>query len=46
MDAFRRKKWIGIAQRYPEMTPIEQASMQRNMREWATTCSGRTQDCA
>ncbi|NWG31504.1 MAG: DUF3106 domain-containing protein [Rhodocyclaceae bacterium] len=35
MDAFRRKKWIGIAQRYPSMTPAEQASLQRNMREWA-----------
>lgn len=35
MDAFRRKKWIGIAQRYPEMNPIERASIQRNMREWA-----------
>jgi hypothetical protein len=35
MDAFRRKKWIGIAQRFPEMTTTEQASMQRNMREWA-----------
>lgn len=35
MDAFRRKKWIGIAVRYPEMTDTEQASMQRNMREWA-----------
>ena len=35
MDAFRRKKWIGIAERYPEMNATEQASMQRNMREWA-----------
>lgn len=35
MDAFRRKKWIGIAQRYPSMSPAEQASLQRNMREWA-----------
>lgn len=35
MDAFRRKKWIGIAQRYPEMNSIEQASIQRNMRAWA-----------
>lgn len=35
MDAFRRKKWIGIAQRFPDMTSLEQASMQRNMREWA-----------
>lgn len=35
MDAFRRKKWLGIAQRYPEMSPAEQATMQNNMREWA-----------
>jgi hypothetical protein len=35
MDAFHRRKWLGIAQRYPDMTPAEQASMQRNMREWA-----------
>lgn len=35
MDAFRRKKWIGIAQRYPSMTPVEQESLKRNMREWA-----------
>lgn len=35
MDAFRRKKWLGIAERYREMTPAEQESIQRNMREWA-----------
>jgi hypothetical protein len=35
MDTFRRKKWLGIAQRYPAMSPTEQASTQRNMREWA-----------
>lgn len=35
MDAFRRKKWLGIAQRYPAMSPTEQASVQRNMQEWA-----------
>lgn len=35
MDAFRRKKWIGIAQRFPVMSLEEQASIQRNMREWA-----------
>lgn len=35
MDAFRRKKWIGITQRYPDMTAFEQATLQRNMREWA-----------
>lgn len=35
MDPFRRKKWLGIAQRYPEMTSAEQVSLQRNMRTWA-----------
>ncbi len=35
MDAFRRKKWLGIAQRYPTMSPDEQVSMQRNMKQWA-----------
>lgn len=35
MEAFRRKKWIGIAQRYPAMSPTEQISVQRNMRDWA-----------
>ncbi|MDP2108646.1 MAG: DUF3106 domain-containing protein [Rhodocyclaceae bacterium] len=35
MESFRRKKWLGIAQRYPGMSPEEQASVQRNMKEWA-----------
>lgn len=35
MDAFRRKKWIGIALRFPAMSQEEQGSIQRNMREWA-----------
>lgn len=35
MDAFRRKKWLGIAERYRDMSPAEQDSIQRNMREWA-----------
>lgn len=35
LNAFRRKKWLGIAQRYPTMSPAEQASVQRNMQEWA-----------
>lgn len=35
LDAFRRKKWLGIAQRYPAMSPDEQAAMQRNMKQWA-----------
>ena len=39
MDAFRRKKWLGIATRYGDMTPEEQASIQRNMRDWARLSS-------
>lgn len=35
MDGFRRKKWLGIAQRYPSLSPDEQARMQRRMTEWA-----------
>jgi hypothetical protein len=35
MDGFRRKKWLGIAQRYPSLSPDEQARMQRRMTDWA-----------
>lgn len=35
MESFRRKKWLGIAQRYPDMSEEDQAGVQRNMREWA-----------
>lgn len=35
MDGFRRKKWLGIAQRYPSLNPDEQARMQRRMTDWA-----------
>lgn len=35
MDAFRRKKWLGIASRFPDMSPEEQASIQRNLHAWA-----------
>ena len=35
MDGFRRKKWLGIAQRYPTLGPDEQARMQRRMTDWA-----------
>jgi hypothetical protein len=34
MDAFRRKKWLGIANRFNDMPPEEQASILRNIREW------------
>jgi hypothetical protein len=35
MDGFRRKKWLGIAQRYRSLGPDEQARMQRRMTDWA-----------
>lgn len=35
MEPFRRMKWLGLAERYPDMSTNEQASVQRNMKEWA-----------
>lgn len=35
MENIRRKKWLGIADRYPTMTPDEQRRVQERMREWA-----------
>lgn len=35
MEAYRRKKWLGIAQRYQSLPPEEQARMQRRMTDWA-----------
>lgn len=34
MENIRRKKWLGIAERFPKMTPDEQARVQERMREW------------
>ena len=31
----RRKKWIGLADRYPKMNPDEQKRVQERMAEWA-----------
>src|SRR4030095_5762271 len=36
MENFRRKKWLGIAERYSRMAPEEQRRVQARMREWAT----------
>lgn len=36
MENIRRKKWLGIAERFPKMTPDEQARVQLRMREWAS----------
>jgi hypothetical protein len=35
LDTTRRKKWIGIANRYPKMKPQEQQRLQKRMRDWA-----------
>lgn len=34
MENYRRKKWLGIADRYGKMSPDEQARVQQRMREW------------
>jgi hypothetical protein len=34
MEYYRRKKWIGIAVRFPAMTPDEQRRIQGQMQEW------------
>lgn len=36
MEAFRKKKWLGIAKRYPTMQPEEQARVQRRIKDWAS----------
>jgi hypothetical protein len=35
MEYYRRKKWIGIAERFPNMAPDEQRRLQGQMQEWA-----------
>jgi hypothetical protein len=35
LDDFGRKKWLGIAKRFPAMKPDEQQRVQARMREWA-----------
>lgn len=35
MENYRRKKWLGVAVRYPSMTPDAQQRTQEKMREWA-----------
>lgn len=44
MEAARKKKWLGIAKRYPTMKPREQARVQRRMQDWVSlTPEQRTQ---
>ena len=35
LDATRKKKWLGVAGRYPSMSPTEQQRVQRRMETWA-----------
>ncbi len=35
LENIRRKKWLGIAARYPNMKLDDQLRMQKRMREWA-----------
>ena len=34
MEYYRQKKWLGIAVRFPSMTPQEQRRIQEQMQEW------------
>jgi hypothetical protein len=34
-DPVRKRKWIGIAQRYPKLSADEQTRLQRRMQDWA-----------
>ena len=35
LDAPRKRKWLGIVKRYPQMSSDEQAKVQRRMQPWA-----------
>jgi len=39
VDAAGKKKWLSIAKRYPNMSPLEQQRIQSQMREWASLTS-------
>jgi len=36
LESYRRKKWLGIAQRYPTQSVEEQQRIQRRMKAWAS----------
>ena len=36
LEPTRKKKWLGIAKRYPKMTPIGQKRTQTRMKKWAS----------
>jgi len=35
LDSASRKRWLGVAKRYPKMTPVGQKRVQTRMRTWA-----------
>ncbi len=35
LDPDRRLKWIGVAERYPNLAPEQQQRLQSRMKEWA-----------
>jgi hypothetical protein len=35
LDTVSRKKWVGVADRYPKMKPAEQQRLQTRMKDWA-----------
>lgn len=35
IEAAPKRKWLGIAKRYPAMKPAEQANVQQRMQDWA-----------
>src|SRR5258708_2709616 len=35
LDPLRKRKWLGIAKRYPAMKPAEQGKVQHRMQDWA-----------
>ncbi|MBS1144650.1 MAG: hypothetical protein H6R14_2056 [Proteobacteria bacterium] len=36
MENIQKKKWLGIADRYPRLQQVDQQRMQDRMREWAS----------
>lgn len=44
LDAQRRGKWLGIAKRYPTMTPTEQKRVQDRMADWVKLTPDQRRD--
>lgn len=44
LEAQRRAKWLGIAKRYPAMTPVEQKRVQDRMSEWVKLTPDQRRD--